>query len=144
MLSQSRVRSRVVPAAVKRHIWGSAIVVAAAKLSGPMQQEPLPLLAPATLQIDHILPFALGGSAEPGNLRLLCAVHHRHRHSGRLNPASIAQDQIPTAMLYLTYSDVPVRFGGMEADIKTLRERLGLTQTELAKAVGAQPITVAR
>ena len=28
-----------------------------------------------------ILPLALGGSAEPGNLRLLCAAHHRHRHA---------------------------------------------------------------
>ena len=32
----------------------------------------------------------------------------------------------------------------MEPDIKTLRERLGLTQREFAKAVGAQPNTVAR
>ena len=32
----------------------------------------------------------------------------------------------------------------METDIKTLRERLGLTQTELAEAVGVRPNTVAR
>ncbi len=32
----------------------------------------------------------------------------------------------------------------MEPDIKTLRERLGITQAELAEAVGAQPNTVAR
>ena len=35
------------------------------------------------LQIDHIFPFALGGSAKPDNLRLLCAAHHRHRHADR-------------------------------------------------------------
>ncbi len=34
------------------------------------------------LQIDHQIPHALGGSAEPGNLRLLCFAHHRHRHRG--------------------------------------------------------------
>ena len=34
------------------------------------------------LQIDHQIPYALGGSAEPGNLRLLCFAHHRHRHRG--------------------------------------------------------------
>ena len=64
-----------------------------------MRDGSLTLNSAALLQMDHVLPFALGGSAEPDNLRLLCAAHHRHRHSGRLNPASIAQDQIPTAIL---------------------------------------------
>ena len=37
------------------------------------------------LQVDHVFPYALGGNAEPDNLRLLCAAHHRyrHRHAGR-------------------------------------------------------------
>ena len=30
------------------------------------------------LQIDHIKPFALGGTHDPGNLRVLCAAHNRH------------------------------------------------------------------
>jgi hypothetical protein len=30
------------------------------------------------LQIDHIKPFALGGTHEPENLRVLCAAHNRH------------------------------------------------------------------
>ena len=34
------------------------------------------------LQIDHVVPYAQGGAAEPNNLRLLCAAHHRHRHAG--------------------------------------------------------------
>ncbi|RKZ13870.1 hypothetical protein DRQ53_12700 [bacterium] len=31
------------------------------------------------LQLDHIRPFALGGSHEPDNLQVLCAAHNRHR-----------------------------------------------------------------
>ncbi len=34
--------------------------------------------------------FALGGSAEPGNLRLLCAAHHRNRHADRSDRALCA------------------------------------------------------
>ena len=30
------------------------------------------------LQIDHIKPFALGGTHEPENLRVLCAAHNQH------------------------------------------------------------------
>ena len=33
------------------------------------------------IEIDHILPHALGGGADPGNLRLLCRAYHRHRHA---------------------------------------------------------------
>ena len=35
------------------------------------------------LQIDHVRPYALGGSSDPGKLRLLCEAHHRHRHAPR-------------------------------------------------------------
>ena len=38
------------------------------------------------LQIDHIKPYALGGGADPDNLRLLCHAHHRHRHAARASP----------------------------------------------------------
>ena len=43
------------------------------------------------LQIDHEIPYALGGSAEPGNLRLLCFAHHRHRHRGHASPGEPAE-----------------------------------------------------
>ena len=32
------------------------------------------------LELDHIVPFALGGDAQPSNLRLHCSAHHRFRH----------------------------------------------------------------
>ena len=43
------------------------------------------------LQIDHIRPYALGGSSDPDNLRLLCAAHHRHRHAARASPGERGQ-----------------------------------------------------
>ena len=39
------------------------------------------------LEMDHIVPVALGGGAAPGNLRLRCAAHHRYRHGRRLPSA---------------------------------------------------------
>ena len=38
------------------------------------------------IEIDHIVPHALGGGADPGNLRLLCGAHHRHRHAQGNSP----------------------------------------------------------
>ena len=35
------------------------------------------------LEIDHIVPFALGGGAQPANLRIRCGAHHRYRHAQR-------------------------------------------------------------
>ena len=43
------------------------------------------------LEIDHVVPFALGGGAEPANLRLRCEAHHRLRHAQRHDrPARMA------------------------------------------------------
>ena len=39
------------------------------------------------LEIDHIVPVARGGGAEPANLRLSCAAHHRYRHARRRRSA---------------------------------------------------------
>ena len=38
------------------------------------------------IEIDHIVPHALGGGADPGNLKLLCGAHHRHRHAQGKSP----------------------------------------------------------
>ena len=39
------------------------------------------------LELDRIVPVARGGGAEPGNLRLRCAAHHRYRHGRRQRSA---------------------------------------------------------
>ena len=77
--AQPLARSRTIPAAVKRQVWErdrgccSYVDRASGRRCGSRH----------LLEIDHVVPYALGGSAEPSNLRLLCAAHHRHRHADR-------------------------------------------------------------
>ncbi len=69
---------RAIPAAVKREVWrrdrGRCRYVdrTSGRRCGSQH----------LLQIDHVVPYACGGGAEPNNLRLLCAAHHRYRHAG--------------------------------------------------------------
>ena len=76
---QPRVRSRAIPAAVRRQVWErdrgccSYVDEGSGRRCGSRH----------LLEIDHVVPYALGGSAEPDNLRLLCAAHHRYRHARR-------------------------------------------------------------
>ena len=35
------------------------------------------------LEIDHVVPYAVGGTHDAGNLRVYCGAHHRYRHSAR-------------------------------------------------------------
>ena len=73
-----RRTGRAIPAAVKREVWrrdrGRCRYVdrASGRRCGSQH----------LLQIDHVVPYACGGAAEPNNLRLLCAAHHRYRHAG--------------------------------------------------------------
>ena len=73
---QPRVRSRAIPAAVRRQVWErdrgccSYVDGGSGRRCGSRH----------LLEIDHVVPYALGGGAELDNLRLLCAAHHRHRH----------------------------------------------------------------
>ena len=80
-------RSRYIPAAVKREVWRrdqgccSYVDRHGGRRCGSRYR----------LEIDHIVPFALGGGAEPANLRLRCEAHHRLRHAQRHDrPARIA------------------------------------------------------
>ena len=74
---ESSVRRRAIPAAIKRQVWErdrgccSYVDRDSGRRCGSRH----------LLQVDHVVPYALGGSADPDNLRLLCAAHHRHRHA---------------------------------------------------------------
>ena len=76
--AKTGVTSRAIPAAVKREVWrrdrGRCRYVdrTSGRRCGSQH----------LLQIDHVVPYARGGAAEPNNLRLLCAAHHRYRHAG--------------------------------------------------------------
>ena len=69
-------RSRYIPAPVRREVWRrdggccSYVDPHSGRRCGSR----------FLLELDHIVPFALGGSAEPGNLRVYCAAHNRFRH----------------------------------------------------------------
>ena len=70
-------RSRYIPVAVKREVWRrdqgccSYVDRHSGRRCGSRYR----------LEIDHIVPFALGGGAEPANLRVRCHAHHRLRHA---------------------------------------------------------------
>ncbi|MDE0026241.1 MAG: HNH endonuclease signature motif containing protein, partial [Spirochaetaceae bacterium] len=72
-------RSRYIPAAVLREVWRrdqgrcSYVDRHSGRRCGSRYR----------LEIDHIVPFALGGGTEPPNLRVRCGAHHRLRHAQR-------------------------------------------------------------
>ena len=86
---------RAIPAAVKREVWRrdrgrcSYVDRASGRRCGSQH----------LLQIDHVVPYAQGGAAEPDNLRLLCAAHHRYRHAGAGfgRPGKDRQAPVPTS-----------------------------------------------
>ena len=75
----SRSRSRYIPVAVKREVWRrdqgccSYVDPHSGRRCGSRYR----------LEIDHIVPFALGGASELSNLRLSCGAHHKLRHTHR-------------------------------------------------------------
>ena len=69
--------SRAIPAAVRRQVWQRD----GGRCSYLDRQTGRRCNSRHLIEIDHILPYALGGGADPGNLRLLCGAHHRHRHT---------------------------------------------------------------
>ncbi|MCY4373523.1 MAG: HNH endonuclease signature motif containing protein, partial [Spirochaetaceae bacterium] len=75
--AKPRASGRVTPAAVKRHVWrrdGGRCTYVDRQTGRRCNSRHL-------IEMDHILPYALGGSSDPENVRLLCGVHHRHRHA---------------------------------------------------------------
>ena len=72
-------RSRYIPVAVKREVWRrdqgccSYVDPHSGRRCGSRYR----------LEIDHIVPFALGGPTELINLRVRCRAHHKLRHAQR-------------------------------------------------------------
>jgi 5-methylcytosine-specific restriction endonuclease McrA len=70
--SQVEKRSRHIPQATRDHVFhrdGERCTYV-----GPTGRR---CTATTNLQIDHVTPFACGGTHDPANLRLLCAEHNR-------------------------------------------------------------------
>ena len=70
---------RAMPAAVRREVWQRDM--GRCRYVDPRTGRRC--ASRHLLQIDHVFPYALGGVAEPDNLRLLCFAHHRDRHAER-------------------------------------------------------------
>jgi 5-methylcytosine-specific restriction endonuclease McrA len=80
--SASSLNPRNLPPSLRMEIWrrdGNQCTYVDPKTGRRCQSK-------SFLHIDHILPVALGGKAEPGNLRLLCAQHNQHRAERTFGP----------------------------------------------------------
>ena len=75
MKNKSKKNNRFIPQKIKRYIWKRD----QGKCSYTCPQTRNKCCSKYLLQIDHIQPFALGGSHHPDNLRLLCARHNQYR-----------------------------------------------------------------
>ena len=95
--AKPRTSRRAIPAAVRRQVWqrdGGRCTYRDRQTGRHCNSRHL-------IEIDHILPYALGGGADLENLRLLCAVHHRHRHAprGRTVPSGGSAPRPPRSHL---------------------------------------------
>ena len=80
--SQSCASGRAISAGVRRQVWQRD----GGRCSYVDPQTGRRCNSTHLIEIDHIVPHALGGGADPGNLRLLCGAHHRHRHAQGRSP----------------------------------------------------------
>ena len=82
---------RAIPAAVRRLVWqrDQGRCCYRDPISGRR------CTSAHLLQLDHLLPVAQGGGADPENLRVLCSAHHRQRHRGV--PVTQPEGQVPGA-----------------------------------------------
>ena len=80
---------RAIPAAVRRLVWqrDQGRCCYRDPISGRR------CTSAHLLQLDHLLPVAQGGGADPENLRLVCSAHHRQRHRGV--PVTQPEGQVP-------------------------------------------------
>ena len=75
--AKSPATSRANPAAVRRQVWQRD----RGRCSYVDRQTGRRCSSRHLIELDHILPYAMGGAADPRDLRLLCAAQHRHRHA---------------------------------------------------------------
>ena len=75
--AKPRASGRAIPATVKRQVWQRD----GGRCSYVDRETGRRCNSRHLIEMDHILPYALGGGADPGNLRLRCRAHHRHRHA---------------------------------------------------------------
>ena len=71
--------TRTIPAAVRRHIW----IRDRGRCTYRDPESGHCCGSRHLVQIDHVQPYAMGGLAEPVNLRLLCSAHNRNRATER-------------------------------------------------------------
>ena len=97
------------------------------------------------LQMDHIVPYALGGGADPDNLRLLCAAYHRHRHAARarigragpVTPPTVRPTRFPQTHLRL--GSAPEPNGPAPRSQMGNAQHLHARADDPAATMGAQP-----
>ena len=75
-VTQTRKRSRYISAAMQKQVWQSYGHLGCTYVDASTGRR---CGSKADLEIDHIVPFAMGGRNELGNLRLVCAQHNRWR-----------------------------------------------------------------
>ena len=94
---KSRAWGRAIPAAVEQEVWQRD--VGRCRYVDPHTGRRC--TSRHLLQIDHVLPYALGGGSDPANLRLLCHAHHRHRHrsASAVSPTRNPEDPFCQAAL---------------------------------------------
>ena len=102
---KSRASGRAIPAAVKREVWqrdGGRCRYVDPHTGRRCTSRHL-------LQIDHVLPYTLGGGSDPGNLRLLCHAHHRHRHRSASAASPTRNPEDPSPRTDIRHDPVAVR-----------------------------------
>ena len=75
--AKPRASGRAIPAAVRRQVWQRD----GGRCSYVDRETGRRCNSRHMIEMDHLLPYALGGGADPENLRLVCRAHHRHRHA---------------------------------------------------------------
>ena len=102
---KSRASGRAIPAAVKREVWQRD----AGRCRYVDPHTGRRCTSRHLLQIDHVLPYTLGGGSDPANLRLLCHAHHRHRHHSAPAASPTRNPEDPSRSTDIRHDPVAIR-----------------------------------